>query len=146
MFATNLDGAFYSLQPIVAHMVQRAAAGDAFGRLIATSSMASLFGTARNEHYAASKAAINLLMQSLAVEYARYCVTANAILPGWIDTEMIADLQESEKFMIAAKSRAPLRRFGWPSDFGAIAVYLMSQGSGFHIGDTIMIDGSYSIF
>ena len=61
MFATNLDGVFHVFQSAARHMTERAEAGDKFGRLIATSSMASLFGTARNEHYAGTKAALNAL-------------------------------------------------------------------------------------
>ena len=81
--------------------------------------MASLFGTARNEHYAASKAALNALMRALAVEHARYGITANAVLPGWIDTEMTEGLQANDKFMgqrRAAHPYAALRqagRFRW---------------------------------
>ena len=58
MFATNLDGVFHVFQAAARHMTERANAGDPFGRLVATSSLASIFGTARNEHYAATKAAI----------------------------------------------------------------------------------------
>jgi NAD(P)-dependent dehydrogenase (short-subunit alcohol dehydrogenase family) len=146
MFGINLDGVFHAFQPVVRHMVARAGTGDAFGRLVATSSMASLFGTPRNEHYAASKAAINSLIQALAVEQARHGITANAILPGWIDTEMTEGLQANDKFMAAAVPRIPLRRFGTPQDFAGIAVYLMSPASAYHTGDTIVIDGGYSKF
>src|SRR3954447_5088026 len=59
MFATNLDGVFHVFQAAARHMTERAEAGDKFGRLVATSSLASLFGTARNEHYAGTKAALN---------------------------------------------------------------------------------------
>jgi NADP-dependent 3-hydroxy acid dehydrogenase YdfG len=62
MFATNLDGVFHAFQAAAKHMTARAETGDPFGRLVATSSLASLFGTARNEHYAATKAAINALV------------------------------------------------------------------------------------
>src|SRR5947209_10019741 len=71
MFATNLDGVFHAFQAAARHMTERANAGDPFGRLVATSSLASIFGTARNEHYAATKAAINALVRALAVELAR---------------------------------------------------------------------------
>jgi len=81
MFATNLDGVFHAFQVAARHMTERANAGDPFGRLVATSSLASLFGTARNEHYAATKAAINALVRALAVELARHGVTANASSP-----------------------------------------------------------------
>ena len=76
MFAVNLDSVFHLFQFAARHMMDRAASGDAFGRLVATSSTASLFGTARNEHYAATKAAMNALVRALAVELARYGITA----------------------------------------------------------------------
>src|SRR5260370_934736 len=95
--------------------------------LAARASLASLFGTARNEHDAATKAAINALVRALAVELARQGVTANAILPGWIKSDMTAGIMANEKFVGAVMPRIPMRRFGEPSDFGGIAVFLLSQ-------------------
>jgi NAD(P)-dependent dehydrogenase (short-subunit alcohol dehydrogenase family) len=146
LLATNLDGAFLTLQAAARHMVERAGTGDAFGRLVVTSSIASIFGTARNEHYAASKAALNALTRALAVELARYGITANAILPGWIKSEMTAGVLANEKFTSAVMPRIPMRRFGEPKDFGGIAVYLMSGASAYHTGDCFMIDGGYALF
>jgi len=146
MFATNLDGVFHAFQAAAKHMTDRANAGDAFGRLVATSSLASLFGTARNEHYAATKAALNALCRALAVELARYGVTANAILPGWIKSDMTARAMADDKFVNAVMPRIPLRRFGEPSDFGGIAVYLMSKASSYHTADCFVIDGGYTAF
>ena len=74
MFATNLDGVFHVFQAAARHMTERAEARDKFGRLVATSSLASIFGTARNEHYAGTKAALNALCRALAVELARHGV------------------------------------------------------------------------
>jgi NAD(P)-dependent dehydrogenase (short-subunit alcohol dehydrogenase family) len=146
MFATNVDGVFHVYQVALRHMIKRAEGGDAFGRLVATSSMASIFGPARAEHYAATKAAINALTRALAVERARYGVTANAILPGWIATEMAEDTMADEKFLANVKPRIPMRRFGEPADFGGIAVYLMSALSSYHTGDCFIIDGGYLLF
>jgi NAD(P)-dependent dehydrogenase (short-subunit alcohol dehydrogenase family) len=146
MFATNLDGVFHVFQAAARHMTERATAGDAFGRLVATSSLASLFGTARNEHYAATKAAINALVRALAVELARQGVTANAILPGWIKSEMTAGLMANDKFVANVMPRIPMRRFGEPTDFGGIAVYLMSGASSYHTADCFVIDGGYTAF
>ena len=146
MFATNLDGVFHVFQAAARHMTERAEAGDAFGRLVATSSLASLFGTARNEHYAATKAAINALCRALAVELARHGVTANAILPGWIKSDMTAGIMGNEKFVANVMPRIPMRRFGEPSDFGGIAVYLMSKASSYHTADCFVIDGGYTAF
>ena len=146
MFATNLDGVFHVFQAAARHMTERANNGDKFGRLVATSSLASLFGTARNEHYAATKAAINALVRALAVELARHGVTANAILPGWIKSEMTAKIMSDEKFVSNVMPRIPVRRFGEPSDFGGIAVYLMSGASSYHTADCLVIDGGYTAF
>ena len=146
MFATNLDGVFHVFQAAARHMTERATSGDPFGRLVATSSLASLFGTARNEHYAATKAAINALVRALAVELARHGVTANAILPGWIKSEMTAGIMANEKFVANVMPRIPVRRFGEPSDFGGIAVYLMSKASSYHTADCFLIDGGYTAF
>ncbi|WP_441252215.1 SDR family NAD(P)-dependent oxidoreductase [Tardiphaga sp. 71_E8_N1_1] len=146
MFATNLDGVFHAFQVAARHMTERAEGGDKFGRLVATSSLASIFGTARNEHYAATKAAINALVRALAVELARQGVTANAILPGWIKSDMTAEIMGNEKFVANVMPRIPVRRFGEPSDFGGIAVYLMSKASSYHTADTFVIDGGYTAF
>jgi NAD(P)-dependent dehydrogenase (short-subunit alcohol dehydrogenase family) len=146
MFATNLDGVFHVFQAAARHMTERAIAGDPFGRLVATSSLASLFGTARNEHYAGTKAAINALVRALGVELARHGVTANAILPGWIKSDMTAGLMANEKFVANVMPRIPVRRFGEPSDFGGIAVYLMSKASSYHTADCFVIDGGYTAF
>jgi NAD(P)-dependent dehydrogenase (short-subunit alcohol dehydrogenase family) len=146
MFATNLDGVFHVFQAAARHMTERATAGDPFGRLVATSSLASIFGTARNEHYAATKAAINALMRALAVELARQGVTSNAILPGWIKSDMTAGIMGNEKFVANVMPRIPVRRFGEPGDFGGIAVYLMSKASSYHTADCFVIDGGYTAF
>ena len=146
LLATNLDGAYLTLQAGARHMVDRAGKGDAFGRLVVTSSIASIFGTARNEHYAASKSALNALTRALAVELARYGITANAILPGWIKSEMTEGVMGNDKFVGAVMPRIPMRRWGEPSDFGGIAVYLMSKASSYHTGDLFMVDGGYALF
>ena len=144
MFDVNLDAAFRVFQVAARHMVANAEAGHPGGRLVATSSIASLFGVARNEHYGASKAALNALVRALAVELARYDITANAILPGYSETEMTAGLFENEKFRNAVIPRIPMRRFGRVGDFGGIAVYLMSDASAYHTADCFVIDGGYS--
>ncbi len=143
VLSVNLDGAFFTHQAAAQHMVERAEQGDAGGRLICVSSLASLSGPARNQHYAASKGALNALTYSLAVELARYGITANAILPGWIETDMTEKLMANDKFSAAAGARIPLRRWGRPDDFGGIAVYLMSEASAYHTGQCLQIDGGY---
>ncbi|MGY2050882.1 SDR family NAD(P)-dependent oxidoreductase [Methylobacterium sp. JK268] len=144
-FAVNLDGVVQVFQQAARHMAARAEAGDAYGRLIATSSVASLLGAARNEHYGATKGALNAMVRALAVELARYGITANAILPGWIESEMTAGLMSNEKFVANTLPRIPLRRYGRPADFGGIAVYLASEASAYVTGQVTVIDGGYTV-
>ena len=124
-------------------MMERAKAGDQGGRLVAVSSLASVSGAARNEHYAASKGALNAMTFALAVEYARYGITANAILPGWIATDMTQMAQDNEVFTTKVITRVPIRRWGEPQDFGGMAVYLASDESSFTTGQTLVMDGGY---
>ncbi len=142
----NLDGAFYTMRAAVKHMVERAEAGDPGGRLVGTASLAAISGAARNEHYAATKGALISMIRALAVEYARYGITANAILPGWIETAMTEGLVQWQKFSDAVLPRIPMRRWGTPEDFGGMAVYLASDASQYHTGDTMLIDGGYFLF
>lgn len=141
----NLDGLFFTLRAAARHMRQRAEAGDAGGRLIGTASLGALMGMARVEAYGASKGAVISFIQALAVEYARYGVTANSVLPGHIETAMTADNYANEKFANAVLPRIPARRWGDRSDFEAIAVYLMSDASSYHTGDSLLIDGGFFI-
>lgn len=81
----NLDGAFFTLRATARHMVR----GGHGGSLVITSSLAAISGMPCGEHYAATKGGAVSMMQSLAVELARYRIRVNAIMPGWIDTAMI---------------------------------------------------------
>ncbi len=101
---------------------------------------------ATGEHYAATKAGVVALVKGLAVEYARYGIRANAILPGWIETDMTRSLIGTEKFAGNVIPRIPQRRWGEPPDFGPIAVYFASDASAYHSGDAVVIDGGYSCF
>ncbi|MFZ4603355.1 MAG: SDR family NAD(P)-dependent oxidoreductase [Caulobacterales bacterium] len=147
VLAVNLDGVFFTLREACRHMVERARAGDkAGGSLIGIASLAAIEGAARNEAYAATKGAVISMIKSIAVEHARYGVRANAILPGWIATDMTAMAQANSAFAEKVIPRVPIRRWGEPKDFGGLAVYLASDASSFHTGDLMIIDGGYSIF
>ncbi len=146
LMAANVAGVADCFQVAARHMIDRAAEGEPFGRLVATSSVASLEGAAFNEHYGASKGAVNALVRALAVELARHGITANAILPGYAESEMTAGLFANEKFVRNVAPRIPMRRFGRPSDYGGVAGYLMSDLSGYHTGQCFVIDGGYTIF
>lgn len=144
--AVNLDGVFWTLRESARHMTDRARKGDAGGSLVGMASLAAIEGAARNEAYAATKGAVISMIKSVAVEFARYGVRANAILPGWIATDMTAGAQANSAFAEKVIPRVPARRWGQPADFGGVAVYLTSDASSYHSGDTFVIDGAYSIF
>lgn len=138
----NLDGAFFTLKAAASHLVERGEGGS----LVVTSSLSSMEGQPRSEQYGASKGALNALVRGLAVEFARHRIRANAIVPGWIETPMTDSLLNWETFERKVLSRVPLRRWGQPEDFGPIAVLLASPASEYLTGQTIVIDGGYSIF
>lgn len=138
----NLDGAFYTMRAAARHMVSNGRGGS----LVVTSSLAAISGVPRGQHYAATKGGLIAMMQSLAVELARHKIRANAILPGWIDTEMTKQALHGDGFVSRVLPRVPLQRWGVPGDFGAVAVYLASDASAYHTGDTLLIDGGYSKF
>jgi NAD(P)-dependent dehydrogenase (short-subunit alcohol dehydrogenase family) len=146
VLSVNLDGVFFTLREACRHMVERAKAGDPGGSLVGVASLAAIEGAARNEAYAATKGAVISMIKSVAVEHARYGVRANAILPGWIATDMTAGAQGNAAFAEKVIPRVPARRWGEPDDFGGMAVYLASDASSYQSGTTIIIDGGYSIF
>lgn len=142
VLSVNLDGAFFTLRAAARHMAGRPGGGS----LVVTASLAAIMGQPRGEHYAASKGAVISMMKALAVELGRHGIRANAIVPGWIDTPMTERTLRWDKFVEKVLPRVPARRWGTGEDFAGIAVYLASDASAYHTGDTFLIDGAYSIF
>ena len=142
----NEEGVFWTFREASKHMIERAKNGDANGSLVVVASTAGIEGAARNSAYGASKGAVMSMARALAVELARYGIRANSIAPGWIATDMTAGAQESKVFNEKVIPRVPARRWGKPEDFGGIAVYLASDASSYHTGETFVIDGGYTKF
>lgn len=138
----NLDGAFYTFRAAARHMVERGGGGV----LVGTASLAAIEAAPRGEHYAATKGGMISMVRALSVEFARHRIRAHAVLPGWIETDMTHRLTTNETFHGKVMPRIPMRRWGTGDDFGGIAVYLMSEASRYHTGDTFVIDGGYSLF
>lgn len=138
----NLDGTYLVLREAARHMVELGNGGS----LVGTASLAVNFGAPREEAYAASKAGVKALMQSLAVELGRHRIRANTLLPGWTMSPMMepwtTESQATEKIL----PRIPVRRWGRPEDWSGVAVYLASDASRFHTGDSFTLDGGYSVF
>lgn len=141
VMATNLDGVFLTLRTAARHMIE---AGG--GSLVVVSSTSAIHGAAGNEAYGTSKTALLGLVRALAVGMARHKIRVNALLPGWTLTEMAAAGYASEKFRNATVGRTPVRRWADPSEMGPAAVFLADPDSTFHTGDTITVDGGYTIF
>lgn len=138
----NLDGAFHTAQAAVGQMVRQGSGGS----LVFTTSGSAYFGQQRGQHYGASKAGLIAMMRAIAVEHARHGIRANAVLPGWVESEMTAPALGWDRFVERVLPRVPLRRWGTPDDFAGIAVYLASPAASYHTGDVITIDGGYHSF
>jgi NAD(P)-dependent dehydrogenase (short-subunit alcohol dehydrogenase family) len=142
VLAVHLNGTFHVMRAVTRVLVEQGRGGS----LIAVSSVSAIHGYPRAAPYGTAKAGLTGLVRSMAVELARYGIRANAVLPGWIDTEMIAGVTGSAKARDAIMPRIPLRRWGTPDDLGGIAVYLASRASRYHTGDLIRVDGGYAIY
>lgn len=140
--AVNLDGVFFTLQTAARQMVAQGTPGA----LVATSSTSTVHGAPNNAHYGASKSGVIGLVKAAAVALARHQIRVNALVPGWTKADLTEELFKNEKFAAAALKRTPVRRWGEPSDFADIAVYLCNPAHGFHTGDSVLIDGGYTTF
>lgn len=140
--AVNVDGVVLSFQAAIKQMMAQGSGGS----LVAVSSLAGIEGAATNVHYGATKGAVLAIMRGLATEYARYGIRTNAILPGWIATDMTSAAVGNDTFTEKVIKRVPIRRWGTPEDFAAAAVYLAGPGSAYTNGQQFVIDGGYSVF
>ncbi len=136
----NLMSVVQTWAPVTDHMMQRGQGG----RLIVTSSIAALMGTGGAAGYSTTKAAVLGLVQGLAVELGQAGIRVNAILPGYIETEM--SLNTPQAFQDAARRRAAIGRIGTLEDMEGVAVFLASKHSDFMTGQGIIMDGGHTIF
>ena len=112
------------------------------GKVINMSSMRGFVGAVNETSYCASKGAIIQMTKALALEWAKYNINVNAIAPGYIYTEMSAQVfDKNDELRQKILNVIPLRRIGKPEDVGALAVYLSSKASDFITGETIVMDG-----
>ncbi len=140
--SVNLDGAFFTFREAAKHMVER---GDG-GSLVGVSSTSAIHGAPGAQPYAASKAAMLAMVRGLAVEFARYGIRANSVIPGWTETEMTEGGRSNEKFLENTTKRTPVRRWGTPEDFRTVGAFLADPTQSYHTGDEIVIDGGYTRF
>jgi len=136
---TNLHGAFYTCREAAKHMQARAAAGDPGGSIIINGSLAVFVGVPGLSHYATAKGGLNSFSKALAVELGADGVRVNVICPGLIVTELGEEGEDAGA--AAALARTPSKKLGTPEDLQGIVVYLASDMSRYHNGDTITLDG-----
>jgi len=115
------------------------------GKIINIGSMYSLFGSPNSIAYAASKGGIVQLTKSLAAAWAQHAINVNAILPGWIETEMTAPIGEMPEMLSQIHSRTPFKRMGSIEEMAGAAVFLAAAASDFVTGISLPVDGGYSI-
>ena len=138
---TNLTSAFLCSQAVYPAM--KAVGG---GKIINIGSMMSIFGASFAPAYAASKGGIVQFTRSCAVAWAADNIQANAVLPGWIDTDLTKRArQEIDGLHDKVLARTPAARWGGIDDFAGIAVFLASSASDFVTGTAIPVDGGFSV-
>jgi 2-deoxy-D-gluconate 3-dehydrogenase len=138
---TNLTSAFLCSQAAYPAMVR---AGG--GKMINIGSMMSLFGAPYATAYAASKGGIVQMTRALATAWAKDNIQVNAVLPGWIDTDLTKRAREQVDGLHASvEKRTPHGRWGTPHDMAGIAAFLASPASDFVTGTAIPVDGGFSI-
>ncbi len=134
----NLKGTFNCCKAAAQRMMKQR-----YGRIVNLSSVVGVAGNAGQANYAASKAGVIGLTKSLARELAARNVTANAVAPGFIATDMTDALSEKQREAILGRIAA--KRLGAPEDVAALVRFLASEGAGYITGQVVCIDGGMSL-
>ncbi len=134
VLATNLDSVFHGCQAVLPAMIAQRG-----GRIINIASLSALLAPPGQTNYAAAKAGVVALTESLAKEVARIAITVNAVCPGYIDTEAVAGMTEEDRK--AALQRIPARRFGRADEVAAAVRFLACPEAAYITGSALKIDG-----
>lgn len=130
----NLKGVFNCIKAVSRQMIKQRS-----GRIINIASIIGIIGNPGQANYSASKAGIIALTKTAAKELASRNINVNAVAPGFIQTEMTANLSDELKEKM--KEIIPLKRFGSPEDVAAVCLFLASEDSSYITGQTILVDG-----
>ena len=132
----NLDGVFHLCNSIVPYMKEKKR-----GCIINVSSTAAIRGEAFHSHYAASKGAVVSLTKSLAIELAPYNIRVNCVAPGWVDTDMCADVFSDLDFRKKVQDSIPLKRIPSPEDIAGPILFLASDLACHITGEVLNVNG-----
>jgi len=133
----DLSGTFYCAQAAARHMVK-----NGYGRIINLSSTAGIRGGSGRTAYGAAKGGVIALTKVMAVELASFGITANALAPGAIETELVARMHSDETRRVY-RAGIPLDRYGTPDETAFCAVFLASEQAGYITGHILGIDGGF---
>jgi 3-oxoacyl-[acyl-carrier protein] reductase len=134
VLSANLDAVFHGCQAVLPQMITQRG-----GRIINIASLSALLAPAGQTNYAAAKAGVVALTQSLAKEVARLGITVNAVCPGYVETEALAGMPEEQR--TAAMARIPMRRFGRPEEIASAVRFLACSEASYITGSVLKIDG-----
>lgn len=139
--ALNLDATFVLTRAAIAHMRAHRVAD---GAVVVTSSQIGRVGHARGAAYAASKAGLNGMVRSLALEWAAEGLRINAVGPGPIDTPMVAAAKADAQALAAMEASIPMGRLGQPGEIAELMAFLLSRRASFITGQLICADGGFT--
>lgn len=134
VLSTNLDGTFHGCQAVLPTFISQRS-----GRIINIASLSALLAPPGQTNYAAAKAGVVALTQSLAKEVARLNITVNVVCPGFIETEALKHMTAPDR--LAAQARIPMRRFGQPAEVAAAILFLACPEASYITGSVIKVDG-----